>query len=101
MKDKWEIDETNMVLPLEILSQAEKYFILDDGQFQWPAYRDCVLDLIDKGIDPLSDEGVAACPFPGELLLYYGGRVGSDECIDLCEALIDAGADRFHPEDYA
>jgi hypothetical protein len=76
-------------LPRHILDRASSYVIMDDGLYRWPASLACVRNY--DG-DILSDEGIAACPIPQELLPYVGYGPGSEECGDVCDALWEAGA---------
>jgi hypothetical protein len=74
----------------EILQRAKKYVVIDDGQFQYPML------LSDTGADTadtLRDMGADAyshwCATHPADLRY--AEVGSQECIDLCRDLIEAG----------
>jgi len=72
-----------------------KYVVMNDGQFCWPANAEQVKSY--DG-DPMSDEGVAACPVPDELRGKIGYGVGSQECIDLCSRLVEEGAEIVRPD---
>lgn len=72
--------------------KASEYVVMNDGVRIWPARREDADRAFNEGRDPWGD---GAVPVPPELMPKIGYGVGSQECIELCMALLDAGADEY------
>jgi hypothetical protein len=77
---------------------ASKYIVVNDGQFVYPVRKSALrAGDTEKSVRAMSgDEYAAWCQDVPADFAAAGGSVGSQECIDFCEALIEAGADQWH-----
>lgn len=80
-------------------TRAKEYVVIDDGQFQYPVLKSDLRpnDTQDMLKAMSADQYSAWCntEVPADFAAA-GGTVGSQECIDFCEALKDAGADTWY-----
>ena len=82
----------------QIIKDANNYIVVDDGQFRYPVRRSSLRpgdsETLVKSMS--GDEYGAWCQVvPSDLRI---GEAGTLECLQLCEDLVEAGADVWHVE---
>lgn len=80
----------------EILKNPTAYTIINDGVFQYPVETTKIRQSGKRHADLKAMDGKQYAAWSDEVPQASDYAVGTQECIDVCEALSEAGADTWH-----
>lgn len=81
----------------QIISEAVNYVVVNDGQFRFPVRKsDLRAGDSEETIRAMDGDSYAEFCNSGVPADLRVGDVGTKECIDLCNALVEAGAELWN-----